>query len=141
MTFEYCQRVTVDAEIDIPDIGECAILARTDLGEEYYFLTRSELGYVDIIEYGPAIPELSVLPANVVYTYDHFEWSTYKIEKRIDKFLNNTKRGITQAQVVEPWEVLQHIQSPAHRLFDASIPDDIEEDVLIEDEDAVNDEE
>lgn len=141
MTFEYCQRVLVDAEIDIPDIGECAILARTDLGEEFYLLIRSELGFCDVVEYGPSIPDLTALPANVSYTYDHFEWSQYKLQKRIDKFLNNPKRGITQAQVVEPWEVLQHIKSPAHVLFDLEIPQDNDEDVLIEEEDAILDEE
>ena len=136
MTFEYCQRVTVDAEIDIPDIGECAILARTDLGEEYYLLIKSEYGFCHVVEYGPAVPDLTVLPANVTYTYEYYEWSQYKIQKKIDKFLNNPKRGITQAQNIEPWEALQNIQSPAHKIFDCEKPlfNDEDEDVLIDEE-------
>ena len=93
MKFEYSQRVVVEAELDIENIGQCAILARTDLGEEYYLMIRSELGDVDVIEYGPSIPDLEKFPANVVYTYDHFEYSDYKLQKRIDKFLDFCKNS------------------------------------------------
>lgn len=142
MTFEYSQRVVVEAELDIDNIGQCAILARTDLGEEYYLMIRSELGEVDIVEYGPAIPDMSKLPASVTYLYDHFEYSDYKLQKRIDKFLNNTKRGITQAQCVQVDEILPHIESAAHLLFTGEYmsvprysdeaPDDLED--FLEDE-------
>lgn len=137
MTFEYCQRIMVEAQIDIPDIGECAILARTDLGEEFYLLIRSELGYCHVVEYGPSIPDLSVLPASVTYTYDYFEYSQYKLEKRIEKFLNNSKRGITQAQVVEVGDILPHFRNLATVIFqvgEQEPEEDINEDGDILDE-------
>lgn len=134
MKFEYSQRVVVEAELDIENIGQCAILARTDLGEEYYLMIRSELGDVDVVEYGPSIPDLAKFPASVVYTYDHFEYSDYKLQKRIDKFLNNAKRGITQAECVQISDILPNIKSPAHQLFeDEYFPVPIE-DIFIEDD-------
>ena len=40
MTFEYLQRVVVDAELNVDDIGQCVILGRNDIGEESYLLNR-----------------------------------------------------------------------------------------------------
>lgn len=117
MTFEYLQRVIVDAELEVPDIGECCIQARNDLGEEWYLLIRSDMGFVDLIEYGPAHPDFNVLPNSVSLTYDHFEYSVFKLEKRIDKFLNNSKRMITQASVTEVDDIRKFIVNPVDKIF------------------------
>lgn len=117
MTFEYLQRVQVESEIDVPDIGHCAILARNDLGEEWYFATRCELGYVSIFEFGPRIPDFNLPPSSVVISFERFEYSDYKIEKRIDKFLNNSKRMITQAELINLEKVAEAAVNPIEYLL------------------------
>lgn len=109
-TFEYLERVVVEAQIDIDNIGDCALLCRNDIGEEFYFLTKSYMGFVEVLEYGPCTPDLDILPFNVQLNYDRFEYSQYKLEKRIDKFLNNPKRAITQAEVSTVPKILQSIR-------------------------------
>lgn len=98
-TFEYMQVVTVGAQLEIDDIGECAILARNDLGEEYYLITTTYMGQTEIIEYGPCIPDIQLLPKSVTYKYNRIDYSEYKIENYIDKFLN--KNPITFAEVTD----------------------------------------
>ena len=117
MIFEYVQRVVVDATLDVDNIGECAIQARNDLGEEYYLMIKTVLGWTEIIEYGPACPDISMLPHTVNYKYDRFEFNSAKIERLIDKFLNDGKRMISQAQVVEVDDIRDFIVSPLDKVF------------------------
>ena len=127
MTFEYLQRVLVDAQLDVEDVGCCAILARNDLGEEFYLLTRSEMGWVEVIEYGPCTPDLDILPFNIQLLYDRFEFSQYKLEKRIDKFLNNPKRAITQAETTTFEKLKPLIRNPVDVVLKDIVPDNFDE--------------
>lgn len=138
MIFEYVQRVVVDATIDIDNIGECVIQARNDLGEEFYLLLRTELGWTELIEYGPATPDISLLPHTINYKYDRFEYNSAKIERIIDKFLNDGKRMISQAQVVEIEDIRSFIVNPLDKVFPEA-PKLIEE--LLEEEEGLSDEE
>ena len=117
MKFEYLERVVVEASLEIEDIGNCCILCRNDIGEEFYLLTKTVMGWTEIIEYGPCTPDLDILPFNVQLLYDRFEWNQYKLEKRIDKFLNNPKRAITQAEESTLDVVLPCIKSPTDIIF------------------------
>ena len=36
--FDYMQVITVGAQLEVDDIGECCILGRDDLGQEYYLI-------------------------------------------------------------------------------------------------------
>lgn len=109
-TFEYMIVRTVGAQLDIDDIGECCILGRDDLGQEYYLIITTYMGSTDIIEYGPALPDFEILPKSVKYTFDRIDYSEFKIEKRIDKFL--TGHPITFAQVVTLDEIHEFIKAP-----------------------------
>lgn len=117
MTFDYLQRVVVDGQLDVEDLGNVCIQGRNDLGEEFYLLIRSEDGYCDVIEYGPAHPDFEMLPWSVKLTYDHFEFNQMKLEKRIDKFLNDAKHLITQADVVDIEQIREYIVNPVDRMF------------------------
>ena len=117
MTFEYLQRVVVDATIDVDNIGECAIQARNDLGEEFYLLIHTEIGWTEVIEYGPANPDITMLPRSVTYKYDRFEYNFAKLERMIDKFLNDGKRMISQASVVDVEDIREFIISPVDKVF------------------------
>lgn len=115
-SFEYFQVVMVNAQLDVDDIGDCAILGRNDQGEEFYIATHTYMGQTEIIEYGPHIPDLIILPRTVNYNYDRIDYSEFKIEKRIERFLNNPKYCITQAQVITLEELKQVIKSPINHL-------------------------
>lgn len=117
MTFEYLQRIVVDAQLEVEDIGQCVILGRNDLGEEYYLITRTEMGFTEQILFGPVCPEVSILPFNVSMYYNRFEFNQRKIESSIDKFLNDTKKAISQADVVTIEEIQPQVMQSINKIF------------------------
>lgn len=108
--FDYMQVITVGAQLEVNDIGECCILGRDDLGQEYYLIITTYMGFTDIIEYGPALPDFEVLPKSVKYTFDRIDYSEFKIEKRIDKFL--TGHPITYAEVTDLESIGEFVKAP-----------------------------
>ena len=109
-TFDYMQVITVGAQLEVEDIGDCCILGRDDIGQEYYLIIRTKLGATNIVEYGPALPDFEALPKSVTYKFDRMDYSEYKIEKRIDKFL--TSHPITYAEVVKLDDIKAFLRAP-----------------------------
>ena len=89
-------------EIDIEDIGNCVIEASNDTGLFWYLCIQTTLGWTKITEYGPAAPDFVELPKSVTCTFNRIDFDERKIANSISMFLNNSKRAITQARVVEP---------------------------------------
>ena len=117
MKFDYLQRVLVDAQLDVDDIGACVILGRNSLNEEYYLIITTTLGFTEKILYGPVAPEINILPFNVSLSYNRFEYSQGKIEKAIDMFLNDPKKGIIYAEVVTHQDILNKIKESLNKIF------------------------
>lgn len=111
MNIEYMIQVTAGDSIDIDDIGNCCIKAYNDSGEEYYLYTKTYLGWVDIIQYGPATPDFEQLPKIVSYSYQRIEYDTRKLERIISTFLNNKYSGITQASLCDVNEIKENIKN------------------------------
>ena len=99
MNFEYCISRVVGADIEVDDIGNTAIRGYSYNGCEYYIVIKTELGWTEIFEFGPVVPDIQQLPKSVVYAYDRLEYSGYKISKRIERFLNNNP--VTSAEVID----------------------------------------
>lgn len=112
-TFEYLARVVVDGDITVEDIGNCAIKANDDLGKEWYLITSTDLGWTEIFEVGPIIPDMHELPVSVIWSYRRIEYSESKISKTIDTFLNDGRRQITQAQEVSKEEAKSNFRNLA----------------------------
>ena len=117
MTFEYLQRVVVDAELNVDDIGQCVILGRNDIGEESYLIIRTEMGWTEQISIGPVCPDIDILPFNVAILYSRFEYNQGKIERSIDKFLNDPKKMISQADVVTFDTIYPNIWQTVSKIF------------------------
>lgn len=127
MTFEYLQRVVVDAELNVDDIGQCVILGRNDIGEENYLIIRTEMGWTEQITVGPVTPDIDILPFNVGIYYTRFEFNQGKIERAIDKFLNDPKKMISQAEVTTFDAIYPFIWQSISKIFP------INEDVTFDD--------
>jgi hypothetical protein len=127
MTFEYLQRVVVDAELSVDDIGQCVILGRNDIGEENYLIIRTEMGWTEQIVVGPVCPDIEILPFNVSIYYTRFEFNQGKIERAIDKFLNDPKKMISQAEVTTFDAIYPFIWQSISKIFP------INEDVTFDD--------
>ena len=70
-----------------------------------------------MIEYGPSVPDIGLLPSSANLSYTRFDYNEYKIEKIIDKFLNNPKRVITQAEVVQSNALIETILESVNNKF------------------------
>lgn len=117
MTFEYLQRVIVDAELNVDDIGQCVILGRNDIGEEHYLTIRTEMGWTEQIIVGPVCPDIEILPFNVAILYSRYEYNQGKIERAIDKFLNDPKKMISQAEVVTYDSIYPQVWQTISKIF------------------------
>lgn len=117
MTFDYLQRVIVDGQLDVENIGDCIIQANNDFGEEFYLIIKTVLGWTEILEYGPCVPDLPELQYTYNIKYNKFEYNQSKIERTIDKFLNDAKRTITQAKLVELDEIRDYLINPIDKVF------------------------
>lgn len=117
MNFDYLTRVVVEGQLSVNNIGRCVLLARNDFGEEWYLLIQTELGWTEVIEYGPAHTDFALLPASVRQSYDRFEYSEGKICRIIEKFLNDPKRMISQAEETTVDAVAEKMVNPLNKCF------------------------
>ena len=88
-------------QLDVDDIGNCAIEANNDEGNYYYMVIETNLGFTKIFEYGPVQPDFNEMCKSVTCTFDRIEFNEKKISKRIYSFLNAPGKNITQAQIVD----------------------------------------
>lgn len=95
MVFEYFYTQTAMGELEIEDVGNCAIEACNDDGQLFYLVIQSTLGWTKIFEYGPCTPDFRELPKSVMCTFNRIECDEKKICKRIREFVNNSYRNIT----------------------------------------------
>jgi hypothetical protein len=117
MTFDYLERVVVEAQLNVDDIGQCVILGRNDIGEEHYLIIRTEMGFTEQILVGPVCPDIDILPFNVSINYTRYEFNQGKIERTIDKFLNDPKKVITQAEVTSFDVIHPYIWKSISKIF------------------------
>lgn len=110
MQFEYLLRTVADATVDIDDIGNCALATNNDLGEEYYLIIKTDFGWTELIQYGPAVPEIDYLPYSINYSYARYEVNESKTAKIIDKFLSDPRKMITQVRLVTISELRPYIK-------------------------------
>ena len=102
MQFDYFYITQVNATIDIDDVGNCCLLARNDIGLEYYLFTKTEYGKTEIITVGPLfMDEDELFPETVNLQYTTFDYNMKKISGIIDKFLKNPKACITYVELIE----------------------------------------
>lgn len=107
MKFEYLKQVVVNADIDIEDIGNCAIKAFNDEGHEYILIVETKLGSSRIFQYGPVIPDMEELPKSTNCSFKRIQFSQSKLIKTIKDFLNNPYASITQVFEVTKEEALE----------------------------------
>lgn len=95
-TFEYvCVREALDT-INVEDIGNVCLKAYNDWGQTWYLCINTELGDTYITQLGPIIDD-HICTGFFDFSKLKMPYSEKKLHTIIDKFLNDTKRSITQA--------------------------------------------
>ena len=96
--------------IEIENIGNVSLQLNNDIGDAWYILISTSLGWTTIHTFGPIQLETLVLPHHFQYNYDYEEYNDQKLVKRIDKYINDPKKRITQIFFVDKDETLQMLR-------------------------------
>lgn len=89
MKFDYDSTQVFSESIDIEDIGNCALELIDSLGNYYYLIIITKLGFSSILEQGPIIPDLPLLPKSMRCIITTCEFKRGRIIKIIETFLKN----------------------------------------------------
>lgn len=100
MKFEYAFTLQANADIEIEDIGNCCISVTNSLYHEYILIIKTRYGTTEVIEYGPLQIDSTELLSKVYYSYNRFDFNDGKITRLIDNFINDTKKFVTQVELI-----------------------------------------
>ena len=116
MIFEYAAKRTFDESIDILDIGNTAIKCISTNLDEYYLITKTVMGKVSVIKFGPVVQDLDVLINDFSASYKKIDYKEIAIRKEIDKFINDFRKEINSIEEVTEFEAWQAFPD-VHRQF------------------------
>lgn len=106
--FDYLYTTSAVGQLEINDLGNCAVIANDDRNVCYYLVIKTELGSSIVMEAGPFIPDEKVLVKSVNINFKRLDYNESKLSTIVDKFLNNPYRNITQAREVDENEIYPH---------------------------------
>ena len=104
LSFPYFKQEIINAELEVEDIGNVAIKAFDDLGNEFVLVIDTYIGFSRIFQFGPIRADLDVIPDYCSMSYSKIEFNQRSLVKTIDAFVN--RKGVTQAVVVDKEDAL-----------------------------------
>lgn len=108
-SFSYLYEMQATGQIDIEDVGNCAIIAyNSRTYQRAILIVRTVEGQTRVVMSGPHWVELEQACLDYSYTYQSFQFNGGKIENIIQRFLNG-KFYVDQAEVVEVDTALGYI--------------------------------
>lgn len=106
-SFEYMHVTTALDSITITEIGECCLHAFNDLGTEWYLLCTTNSGTTRILTVGP----VKDVNEEIEISRKLLQYNEGKIIKIIEKWLQDTKKEITQVFECEKDEIFDIINN------------------------------
>ena len=101
MLFNYVRTLNYMDSIDIDDIGNCCIQAFNDYGLEWILKIETRLGWSTTKIFGPFEVNNNSMSDSFMYAKSACEFNHKKIYKKIDDFINDSKKEITQVFLIE----------------------------------------
>lgn len=88
-TFEYLYETTATGQVDIEDVGNCALAAYNSVQyKKSFILVKTVEGETRVVISGPHWVELEKPCDEYSFTFQSFQYNQFKIERLIEKFLN-----------------------------------------------------
>lgn len=106
-SFEYMHVITALDSITVAEIGECCLHAFNDYSSEYYILVTTTAGITRILTIGPIKEKID----EIDISKRMFQYNEAKIIKFIEKWLQDTKKEITQVFECEKEEIFDIIKN------------------------------
>lgn len=99
MIFEYAGHKTFMGAIDVVDIGNMCIRCSQDNGEaEWYLITKTVMGKVSVITFGPVLPEVPTLLDGFSVNYQNIDYKEKLICKAVSAYINDPKKNISEVE-------------------------------------------
>lgn len=108
MIFEYSVQRTFNEMIDIVDIGNTALRCTNSEMCDYYIIIKTIMGKTHILKYGPICPDIDMLINDFSVEYKKLDYKESKIEKEIDKFINDGFKKINLVEEITEYEAWQN---------------------------------
>lgn len=110
-SFDYLYQLVAQDSLEINNIGNTCIHMFNDLGYEWYMIIETDLGECSIKAFGPLhVDKENYFNMGFKFECFHFDYKESIICNRIDKFLNDPKKSITQAVVCDREEAYSKLQ-------------------------------
>lgn len=99
MDIPYFHSVEAQDSLTVQEPGQCLIECSNDAGQFWYLYIKSIYGECFIYEFGPTLGD-AIDPKSFNFNYYRMPYSDTRLESVLSKFLNNSKRVITQAREI-----------------------------------------
>jgi hypothetical protein len=78
--FGYSQETIFSKELDIDELGQVALEAKDSESMFYYLIIRTSLGQSSIVEYGPIVPDIAIIPDLTEIRFQRVDFNELKIK-------------------------------------------------------------
>ena len=109
-SFDYLYELVSQDSINIEDIGNTCIHILNDLGYEWYMLIYTDLGTSYIKTMGPFYVDNKFFSKGFKFEYYSFQYSESKLSTKIDNFINDPKKLVTQAFICNEDEFFKKLK-------------------------------
>lgn len=107
-TFSYLYTMQATGFIDVENIGEVALSIRNDFLQEKILIVSTDLGETTILKFGPRYDSGKVNDT-AEFLFERMQYNSAKIERIIDKYINDAKFCTTQVTQITKEEAMERI--------------------------------
>lgn len=111
-SIEYLPESSFLASVEVDDVGEVALILYNDVGQEWYILHTTRLGWTKTYSFGPLLPdEDRMILKSFAFQYSEIEYSESKLVKNLERFIQDPKKMITQVFEIDKEAVLERYKN------------------------------
>ena len=101
-SFKFGPEINYNNELEIENVGNVCIEAIDNAGQNYYLIIRTSLGVTTIVEFGPVVPDIDLLPKSTRIEFKRMGYKEETLHKIIAKFLSDRyQQRIEGAYIVD----------------------------------------
>lgn len=109
-SFDYLYTIQAEDSLEIEDIGNVCIHILNDIGYEWYMDISTELGETYIKTFGPFNVDITdKFSHGFNFNYMYIDYSESRICTQIDRFINDSKKLISQAMTCDSEEAYEKL--------------------------------
>ncbi len=110
-SIDYLPQESYLASVEIEDIGNVALVMFNDMGQQWYLLTTTSLGWTKTYMFGPLLPDIDTLVIkSFSFNYSEIEYKESKLLNMIERFIQDPKKCITQVFEIQKQDVLERFK-------------------------------